>query len=435
MTVVFAERRETLHLLDSGAGPKVERGRYRGLGAGTEAPGRETWRYRALPLPPGQQRAAGFGAADDPAIAALGAPWPAEYAGEEALRALAAAVRAAAADRPWRGVVISLRQFDQQVLAGPPDRLRADRRRFGTVNLRVVADGPRGPRTLRRDAATADPTALEGLTRQMVDQLDAALEGHAVLPELSLPPARRPVLLAPGSCALFFHELCGHPLEGDVAESGTSYLARHRDSDAGPSWLTVLDDPTAPAAPFGYRHDDEGTRAHAVPLIDGGVVRGLVHSRSSARAAGEPANGHGRRMSYLYPAVPRQAHTRVLPGPSTADEVAGGPGETVRIERMRVRHVHQASGAFSFLGLEGTLLHGGEPVGRLTDVLVEGDGLAALRDTVAVGADSLAWVGGGGCGKLDQGPLIVGFEQPSVRIAGLHTRSVAVAHGERTAAP
>ncbi|WCD84103.1 Metalloprotease TldD [Streptomyces xanthophaeus] len=426
MSTYFAERRETLHLLDSGPGPEFTRGRYRGIGSshGGGAPGRETWRYRALPAPAGADL--DLPAAVRAATGALAEPWPVTYAAEDRLRDLAQRIRRVAAGRDGSPeLVVSLRDFDQQVVAGPADRLTGDHRVFQTVNLSATYRGPNGPLTLRRDSATggADAGDLgpEDLAARLLDELDRAWHEVRGLPLMTLDRGRRTVLLSPGGCALFFHEVCGHPLEGDVVESGTSYLGAARGKAVCPEWVTVVDDPGAPNAVFGYRFDDEGHPATAVPLIEAGTVSGVLHSSASAAQAGEAPNGHGRRMSYLYPAVPRQAHTRVLDGPFAADDVRRPPGEAVWVERMRVRHVHQGSGAFSFLGLEGLLLHDGVPVGRLTDVVIDGDGLSALRGISAVAGDSRSFVGGGGCGKLDQGPLIVGFEQPTVRIDGLDT--------------
>ncbi|MFI6850090.1 TldD/PmbA family protein [Kitasatospora sp. NPDC050467] len=425
MSTFFAERRETLHLLDTGDGRELNRGRYRGLGfsrTGSPAPGREDWQYRALPAPTGAAPVLPREVAV--AVRPLAEPWPVAYTAEYRLHDLADRLRKIATQARFHRLVISLRDHDQQVIAGPDGDLTADHRAFRTVNLQATRTGPHGPVTVRRDSAVAAQDGLDDLATRLLDELDRALADATRLPAVGLDPRRRPVLLAPGGCALFFHEICGHPLEADVVESGTSYLGRLRGTAVCPEWVTVLDDPVAPNAVFGYRVDDEGNPAVAVPLIDHGTVGGTPHSAASAAQAGARPNGHGRRMSYLYPAVPRQAHTRVLDGPFTPDEVLRLPGEAVHVERMRVRHVHQGTGAFSFLALEGLLLRDGEAVGRLSDVVLDGDGLSALRDITAIGSDSRTFVGGGGCGKLDQGPLIVGFEQPTVRIDGLDTYSL-----------
>lgn len=421
----FAERREAVHVLHrGGSSPEVKLDRYRGIGrteyttAGSchdYDPATARSDLRLLPSEARQRL-------DD-----LLAPWPVAPAAETTLTDLAADLVREAGGADWSRFVVSLRAYDQDILAGPVAEMRSDIRRFYTVNLEVGtgrrSDG-RPEVQARRDSAVSDVAELPGLAAELLGLLRTDLADTSDLPERSLPPAERPVVLAAGPGAMFFHELCGHPLEADVVASGTSHLGTMRGERVAPEWLTVLDDPCSPEASFGYRVDDEGTPAEPVALIRAGVVGDLLHSRASAAAFSERPNGHGRRMSYLYPALPRQAHTRVLPGPHTAAEVLGESGEAVLVHRFRVRYVYVDGGAFGFFAPSALLLDAGKPVARLRDVELTGDTVSALNGVRAVDTKGVAWVGGGGCGKLNQGPLITGFEQPAVRIEGMRTGSV-----------
>ncbi|GIF05434.1 TldD/PmbA family protein [Actinoplanes siamensis] len=417
--VYFAERREAVHVLRRGDRTTAEVGRYLGMGRSTHHGGDARYEYdRGV-----RADAAELSASDREHLAALRGPWPAEVAARDVLSALAADLADRARPMGWSLLTVSLRVYDQRIVAGVPGGLRPDRRRFCTANLEatVAADGR--PLRVRRDSAIADPAGLPALAGGLFDRLPGDLAEAAALPERTLPDGVRPVVFDPGACAIVFHELCGHPLEADVVASRQSYLAPLLGKPVAPGWLTVLDDPLSANASFGYRVDDEGVEASPVPLIRDGAVGEIMHSRSTAAVAGTVANGHGRRMSYLYPAIPRQAHTRVLPGPNTSGEVAGAPGEAVRVGRLRVRYVHLTTGEFGLHAPQALLLRDGVPVARLGEVHLFGRGLDALREVEAVAADPAAWIGGGGCGKLNQGPLIVGFEQPAVRIGGLRTVS------------
>jgi TldD protein len=417
----FAERRETAHVLHRrGSGPKVQIGRYQGVGRTTYTE-RGSWHdYDPETVLPG------FPARETESVQELLRPWPEVAETETALTKLADRLLAEASGTEWPWLVVSLRGYEQDVLAGSADEaLRPDRRSFFTVNIEAgqgaTADG-RLELQARRDSAVQDLTDLPRLAFELLGRLGSDLAEAAELPEQALPDGVRPVVLGVGTGAMFFHELCGHPLEADVVASGTSLLASLRGTRIGQDWLTVLDDPVSPEAVFGYRVDDEGTTAEPVPLIREGTVGDLLHSRATARASGAKPNGHGRRMSYLYPAIPRQAHTRVLPGPHEQAEVLGD-GEAVLVERFRVRYVYVNGGGFGFTAPTALLLKAGKPVARLRDVEMTGDIVATLGNVVAVGTRPVAWIGGGGCGKLNQGPLTTGFEQPLVRVEGLRSRS------------
>jgi len=115
-------------------------------------------------------------------------------------------------------------------------------------------------------------------------------------------PWSGPAILRGRAAGVFFHEIFGHRVEGH----------RQKDEDEGqtftqkvgegilPPFIDVIDDPLQ-ARLAGedlnghYKVDDEGVRAQAVPLVEGGVLRNFLLSRSPV--AGFPAsNGHGRRQ-------------------------------------------------------------------------------------------------------------------------------------------
>ncbi|MFD7659307.1 TldD/PmbA family protein [Actinosynnema sp. NPDC059797] len=417
----FAERREAVHVLHQHGGTEARAERYQGIGR-TEYSGNGS-RHHYDTVAPDDVR---IDAATRSALDELLMPWPTAVSAETALTELAAGLAGAAGLAKGVELVVSLRSYEQDVLAGPAEALLADTRRFYTVNLEARdgrrADG-RPDVHARRDSAVADLDDLPALAGELLRQLRTDLDVARDLPERSLPLAQRPVVLGPGTGGMFFHELCGHPLEADVIASGTSQLAALRGQRVGPEWLTVLDDPCSEEAVFGYRVDDEGTPAEAVALIRDGVVADPLHSRATAAAMGERPNGHGRRMSYLYPALPRQCHTRVLPGRHTDDEVLGTAGEAVLVHRFRVRYVFVDGGGFSFFAPSALLLEDGKPVARLRDVEITGDIVSTLGNIRAIGDRGVAWIGGGGCGKLNQGPLITGFEQPHVLVDGLSSAS------------
>jgi TldD protein len=82
-----------------------------------------------------------------------------------------------------------------------------------------------------------------------------------------------------------------------------------------------------------------------------------------------------------------------------------------------------ATGDFSFHVLEGRRIERGSLGPPVQPLVISGNALDALAAIDAIGEDVEDFVpSGGGCGKLDQGPLFVSFGSPTVRIRELDVR-------------
>lgn len=112
-----------------------------------------------------------------------------------------------------------------------------------------------------------------------------------------------PVLLSPRAAGLFLHEVVGHRLEGSrlLSESeGRTFRDKigqkimHED-------LTIVDDPNVKT--YGglsllahYPYDDEGTSAKRALLVEKGVLKGFLTTRSPIRKTNHVSNGHARNQ-------------------------------------------------------------------------------------------------------------------------------------------
>lgn len=117
-----------------------------------------------------------------------------------------------------------------------------------------------------------------------------------------------PVLMAPGPAGLFIHEVLGHRLEGcrllsdDEGRTLKDKLGKritHRD-------LTIYDDPTmekmqGQTLVGSYPFDDEGTPAERVDLIEGGVLKSFLTTRSPLKKTAHKNNGHARNQTFERP--------------------------------------------------------------------------------------------------------------------------------------
>jgi predicted Zn-dependent protease len=132
-------------------------------------------------------------------------------------------------------------------------------------------------------------------------------------------PYNGPAILLPEAAGVFFHEALGHRLEGE----------RQNDNKEGatfkgqigkpilPGFLSVMDDPTLRkqgnvSLNGFYRFDDEGVSARPVTLVERGVLRNYLKSRTPVK--GSPAsNGHGRSDATLDP-IGRMGNTVIRSG-------------------------------------------------------------------------------------------------------------------------
>lgn len=114
-------------------------------------------------------------------------------------------------------------------------------------------------------------------------------------------PYTGPAILLNRASGVFFHEIFGHRIEGhrqkDVEEGQT--FTKMVGKPILPEFLSVSDDPTQrrfeneDLRGF-YRYDDEGMPASKVNLVEHGVLKTFLLSRSPVPGF-DKSNGHGRR--------------------------------------------------------------------------------------------------------------------------------------------
>ncbi len=110
-----------------------------------------------------------------------------------------------------------------------------------------------------------------------------------------------PVLLAPKAAGLFLHEVLGHRLEGSrlLSESEGRTFKDKIDQRIMHEDLTMFDDPSLCAVGSKsliahYPFDDEGAPAGRALLVDRGILKGFLTTRSPLTKKGHQSNGHAR---------------------------------------------------------------------------------------------------------------------------------------------
>jgi predicted Zn-dependent protease len=159
----------------------------------------------------------------------------------------------------------------------------------------------------------SDPAHLpaDDAVRAKVREIAAKLDGLIAAPPAE--PIVCPAILSGRASAVFFHEIFGHRVEGhrqkDISEGQT--FTKMLGSKVLPEFINVEFNPTLTNYKgtdlIGYyEYDDEGVKARPVKVVEDGVLKTFLLSRSPV---GEfvHSNGHGRRQPG-YEVVSRQSN-------------------------------------------------------------------------------------------------------------------------------
>ena len=165
----------------------------------------------------------------------------------------------------------------------------------------------RGKASDGMDLATMESFEADDPSKLPKDaQILAAVEhaGKDLSALLHAPPADPfvgPAILSGRAAGVFFHEIFGHRVEGhrqkDETEGQT--FTKSVGKPVLPEFLSVIFDPTR--ADFNgvtlngtYAYDDEGVKARPVTVVDHGMLKTFLMSRSPIDGFAQ-SNGHGRR--------------------------------------------------------------------------------------------------------------------------------------------
>jgi len=147
--------------------------------------------------------------------------------------------------------------------------------------------------------------------------LAAVQKSGAMLQDLlKAPPADPfvgPAILSGRAAGVFFHEIFGHRVEGhrQKDESEGQTFTKSVGMPVLPEFLSVIFDPTIneyQGVPLNgsYQYDDEGVKAQRLTVVDKGILKTFLMSRSPIDGFPQ-SNGHGRRAPG-YEIVSRQSN-------------------------------------------------------------------------------------------------------------------------------
>jgi len=279
-----------------------------------------------------------------------------------------------------------------------------------------------------------DEDAIMAAAERLAGELAALAEAPVVTPYIG------PAILVNRASGVFFHEIFGHRLEAhrQKRESEGQTFTKMVGKEILPAFLNVYDDATL--ARYGdvdlrgfYRFDDEGTPARRVAVVERGVLKEFLLTRSPI--AGFPeSNGHARRQ-VGYDPVARMGNTivesdRTVPYPRLRELLI----EQIRAQGKPYGLVFQdISGGFTSTGRRGPqafkvlplLVYRVYPDGRPDEVVrgvdIVGTPLTSFSKIIATGDDPAVF--NGTCGA-ESGMVPVSCVSPSILVSEIEVEKV-----------
>ncbi len=229
-----------------------------------------------------------------------------------------------------------------------------------------------------------------------------------------------PVILSPMATGVFAHECFGHKSEsdfmvGDVETKKEWCLGKRVGCDE----LSIRE--SGALMGNGYTlYDDEGNKATDTYLVKNGLLTGRLHHASSAADLDEEVSGNGRAINFRFEPIVRMTTTYIDKGSKTFEELIS---ETA--DGIFVKGYYHGSGMSTFTlapSLAYSIKNGkiDKPV-RVS--VISGNVFQALADIDGISDKlELSSFVTGGCGKMDQFPLPVGFGGPYIRVKNMNVQ-------------
>lgn len=254
------------------------------------------------------------------------------------------------------------------------------------------------------------------------DEIRAAVAEQTAFMRNSVPvtPGKYPVVLSPEAAGVFAHESFGHKSESDFMLSDETMRDEWQlGKTVGSPILSIAECGSVPGCGY-VPYDDEGTKARRNYLIKDGKLVGRLHNAQTAAVLDEPTTGNARAIDCTFEPIVRMTTTYIEGGDMDFDELIAPIKKGYFIKTIK-----HGSGMSTFtiapsLAYEITDGKLGRPVqiSVLTGSVFETLGLI---DGLTRDVKLLSFVTGG-CGKMEQMGLPVGFGGPYVRVSSMNVQ-------------
>ncbi|MFP4078611.1 MAG: TldD/PmbA family protein [Candidatus Izemoplasmataceae bacterium] len=226
-----------------------------------------------------------------------------------------------------------------------------------------------------------------------------------------------PVLLSPEAAGVFTHESFGHKSEADfMVGDATMKKAWALGKTIAPDGLSIVDSGEIDGSGF-TPYDDEGSKARKTYLIKKGKLAGRLHSAATATELGEMPTGNARAVDFEFEPIVRMTTTYIEKGDKPLDAIIQSIDHGIYIDK--IKHGSGMS-TFTIAPSRAYKIENGEITTPLQISVISGSVFKTLEKVEALSQEFelLSFVGGG-CGKMEQFPLPVGFGGPYTLVSSL----------------
>ena len=233
-------------------------------------------------------------------------------------------------------------------------------------------------------------------------------------------PGKYSVIFAPKVTGVFVHECFGHKSESDfMIGDETTRKEWELGKRVGPDDLTISE--TGNIIGNGYiPYDDEGNKATMTHLIKNGILTGRLHNSDSATDLDEDVTGNSRAVSFEFEPIVRMTTTYIDKGSKTYDELIAETENGILLTGL-----NHGSGmsTFTIAPNYSYYVRNGKIDKPVRISVVTGNVFEALNDIDGITdkVEMHAFVGGG-CGKMAQSSLPVGFGGPYIRVRNMQVQ-------------
>lgn len=233
-------------------------------------------------------------------------------------------------------------------------------------------------------------------------------------------PGKYPVILSPEAAGVFAHESFGHKSEADFMIGDEQMKKQWAiGTKVGSDILSIVDSGLEKGVGY-VPFDDEGTKAKKTYLIKNGILSGRLHSTTTAALLNEDLTGNARSLNFEFEPIVRMTTTYILPGDKKLDELISEVKEGIFVET--IKHGSGMS-TFTLAPSISYMIRDGKIAEPVNISVISGNVFETLNLIDGVSDElTLLSFSMGGCGKMEQAPLPVGFGGPYVRVKELDVR-------------
>ena len=258
--------------------------------------------------------------------------------------------------------------------------------------------------------------------QNLEEEIRDAVREHALFLRHSVPveAGKYPVVLSPEAAGVFAHESFGHKSESDFMLSDETMKSEWQiGKSVGSEILSIAEFGGIPGSGY-VPFDDEGTRARKNYLIKNGILAGRLHNAVTAAALGEGLTGNARAVDCTFEPIVRMTTTYIEGGDLDFEQL------TAPIQKgYFIKTIRHGSGMSTFtiapcLAYE---IRDGKICRPVQISVITGNVFETLGliDGLSKEVELLSFVRGG-CGKMEQVNLPVGFGGPFVRVSSMNVQ-------------